>query len=135
MATDPGEYNVNELLLYADENPGEVQALLDAERAGLNRSTAVQGLEARLDTEAEPGDPEVEPEVEPEPEPPTLDELAEAGDTAGVLRHVGEKLAEANATMATSGAVAEYGAVLLAAADKIAPADDEADAEGEPVPA
>ena len=43
---DPGDHTVDEVKIYADENPEEAQSLLDAERAGKDRTTLVSYLEA-----------------------------------------------------------------------------------------
>lgn len=43
---DPGEHTVDEVKAYVGEHPDERQAVLDAERAGKNRTTLVEWLEA-----------------------------------------------------------------------------------------
>ena len=73
--TDTSQMTVAELLDYADQHPDEVEALLEDEEAGPNRTTAIHGLEARLTTTEEPvsDEPEVTEEetdedAEEEPE-------------------------------------------------------------------
>ena len=48
VAYDPGAHNVSEVVDFARENPDATQDLLDAERAGKNRSTLISQLEDLL---------------------------------------------------------------------------------------
>lgn len=43
-AYDPGAHTVNEVIAYADAHPGEVDAILAAERAGKARTTLIEAL-------------------------------------------------------------------------------------------
>ena len=45
---DPSTRTVADVIAYVDANPGEVQAVLDAERAGQNRVTLVNDLQGRV---------------------------------------------------------------------------------------
>ena len=51
MALDPADYTVDELQAELEDvgDPDELEAVLDAERDGKNRKTAVDAIEARLD--------------------------------------------------------------------------------------
>jgi hypothetical protein len=44
---DPADHTVGDVEAYVDEHPDELGAVLDAERAGKNRVTLVEALEAR----------------------------------------------------------------------------------------
>lgn len=44
---DPGTATVADVQAHVEANPGERQAVLDAERAGKNRTTLVEWLEAQ----------------------------------------------------------------------------------------
>lgn len=42
---DPSEHNVDDVIIYVDEHPGEAAAILDAELAGKARKTLIAHLE------------------------------------------------------------------------------------------
>ena len=46
---DPGDYTVAEVVEYAEDNPGELEAIISDEYAGKNRSTLIAQLEAMRD--------------------------------------------------------------------------------------
>jgi hypothetical protein len=48
VAYDPGAHTVPEVIEFAENNPDQVQALIDAEVAGKNRATLLPHLEALL---------------------------------------------------------------------------------------
>ena len=48
VAYDPGAHTVNEVIAFAEENPEQVQDLLDAEEAGRRRTTLLNHLEGML---------------------------------------------------------------------------------------
>lgn len=49
MADDfnPSEHNIDDVNAYLEENPSQLQAVLDAEKSGKNRPTLVSSLEER----------------------------------------------------------------------------------------
>jgi hypothetical protein len=49
---DPADYTVDEVVAYAEENPEEAQAILDAETAGQNRTTLVRRLQPMVEDDA-----------------------------------------------------------------------------------
>jgi hypothetical protein len=53
MSYDPTMHTVSEVLAYAGEHPEEANAILEAEKAGANRSTLVHNLESAAPTEEE----------------------------------------------------------------------------------
>ena len=68
---NPSEHNVDEVKTHVEENPQDAQDVLDAEKAGNDRSTLVSWLETFV------GD---QPDV-PEPVEPKAVELAPADQT------------------------------------------------------
>ena len=48
VAYDPGAHTVADVIAFAEDHPEQVQALLDAEQAGRNRTTLVSQLEEML---------------------------------------------------------------------------------------
>lgn len=45
---NPSESNIADVNAYLEQNPSELQAVLDAEKAGKNRPTLVSSLEERV---------------------------------------------------------------------------------------
>ena len=51
---DPSDHNLDEVHAHLEKNPSEAQAVLDAEKAGKNRSTLVSELEEQLKSVPQP---------------------------------------------------------------------------------
>jgi hypothetical protein len=51
---DPGEYTVDEVKAYVEENPDQAQQVLMAEQAGKARVTLIDWLEESVDEEEAP---------------------------------------------------------------------------------
>ncbi len=47
---DPSDHNIDDVESYVEANPDELDAVLAAERAGKDRSTLIEWLEARQET-------------------------------------------------------------------------------------
>lgn len=71
---DPSEHNVDEVKAYVEENPAEAKSVLEAEKAGKDRSTLVAHLEGVVDGQHEAPEPVSSTvTVEPAPAPGLLD--------------------------------------------------------------
>lgn len=65
---NPSEHNIDDVNAHLEQNPSELQAVLDAEKAGKNRPTLVSSLEDRVSKVAVPAEP-APVTVEPSPTP------------------------------------------------------------------
>lgn len=45
---NPSEHNIDDVNAHLEQNPSELQAVLDAEKSGKNRPTLVKSLEERI---------------------------------------------------------------------------------------
>lgn len=53
---NPSEHNIDDVNAHLEQNPSELQAVLDAEKAGKNRPTLVSSLEDRVAKVAQPAE-------------------------------------------------------------------------------
>lgn len=65
---NPSEHNIPDVNAHLEKNPSELQAVLDAEKAGKNRPTLVSELEERVKGVPTPVEPKPV-EVSPAPTP------------------------------------------------------------------
>lgn len=71
---NPSEHNIDDVNAHLEQNPSELQAVLDAEKSGKNRPTLVKSLEDRV--AGVPVAAESKPvEVAPAPAPGLLDQF------------------------------------------------------------
>lgn len=70
---DPSEHNIDDVNAYLEENPNDLQRVLDAEKAGKNRSSLVSALEEKVAGIPQPVSSSVT--VEPAAAPGLLDQF------------------------------------------------------------
>jgi hypothetical protein len=74
-AYDPGQYTVDEVKSYVEDNLTEAQSIRDAEAAGKNRSTLISWLDEQMG--GTPEEAPEEPDVPPAEDEPDVEEVPE----------------------------------------------------------